>query len=596
MLDYGYLLAPQQPSMDIRRLVATAKLSVVYQPIVDVESQTVIGYEALGRPPNGWDGPGALLDAAHASGCLLALDRRWRMLAIDGFRDVPAPVRCFLNVDGRVANDVLFAPGFTSARIEEAGLSPDRFVLELTESNGPTSPTLERTLVHYAEQGFTIALDDVGAAGQSLDRVLRVRPSILKIDGPIVRAMRDDPAAREIVRSLVDVGRRLGASVIAEGIESEQDLVAAVRAGVHAVQGFYLGRPAERPQALDESVRARLREATRARRHGRATVNEVEAEMLSLLGELTKASDLETALSVVTAGVVRSLGTERASVRLLDASREGLLVAARTGVALHTGTDARFAVGEGLVGWVVAQNRALRVGSARDDARYAPRGDIRSAFASFLGVPLTDADGCFGVLATTSQHRDAFDESDETRARLLAALASPLLLVHRLQRLAQTDPLTSVLNRHALDHVLPDSAGTIAVAILDVDHFKGVNDRHGHAVGDQVLRDIARELRANVRTDDHIVRLGGEEFLLVLPNASLEVAKDTAERIRQSIHASVRAAGDSVTVSIGVGTRQAGERRDALLARVDAALYAAKRAGRDRVLSLPPPFPTDETL
>lgn len=303
------------------------------------------------------------------------------------------------------------------------------------------------------------------------------------------------------------------------------------------------------------------------------------------MDELGQAPDLMAAVQVVTRGVARLLETDHASLRLLDDARKDLLLAARTGRSLYPGADQPFRIGEGLVGWVVAHGTALRVGAAVDDPRFALRPG-QSALLSFLGAPLSDDRGCFGVLATTSPERDAFDEDDEVRLRLLAALASPLLQVHRLRRLAETDSLTGLLNRHALEHVLPDeSADPVAVVMLDVDHFKDVNDRYGHATGDVVLADIARALRNAVRLEDHVVRYGGEEFLLVLPSVSPDAALDTAERVRAAVSESVHVGDERITISAGVAHRLPDERRDALVARADVALYEAKRLGRDRTVA-----------
>ncbi|MFO0684088.1 MAG: sensor domain-containing diguanylate cyclase [Sandaracinus sp.] len=317
---------------------------------------------------------------------------------------------------------------------------------------------------------------------------------------------------------------------------------------------------------------------------------DVERELLAFVDELRGAHDLDTAVNVVTRSVTRLLGTDHASLRLLDDSRTNLLLAARTGRSLHGGTDAPFVKGEGLVGWVVAHGTALRVGSAPSDARWAMRPG-RSTLVSFLGAPLADDEGCFGVLATTSPLPDRFDERDELRLRLMAALAAPTLEVHRLRRIAITDSLTGLLNRHALEHVLPDAddpkGPRSAVILLDIDHFKDVNDRHGHPVGDRVLVDLARVLRASVRTEDRIVRYGGEEILVILPAATTETAHDAAERVRSAVSRTVSAEGEAVSISAGVALRHPGEPRDELIARADAALYEAKRTGRNRTSVMP---------
>jgi diguanylate cyclase (GGDEF)-like protein len=123
--------------------------------------------------------------------------------------------------------------------------------------------------------------------------------------------------------------------------------------------------------------------------------------------------------------------------------------------------------------------------------------------------------------------------------------------------------------------------------MLDIDHFKSINDTYGHAAGDMVLREVARRLCATVRGDDEIGRLGGEEFALVLARVLSKDAEDLAERLRMSVAARPFDIGImhpiDVTVSVGVATGEDSNIED-LLARADEALYQAKRTGRNRVI------------
>jgi diguanylate cyclase (GGDEF)-like protein len=125
-----------------------------------------------------------------------------------------------------------------------------------------------------------------------------------------------------------------------------------------------------------------------------------------------------------------------------------------------------------------------------------------------------------------------------------------------------------------------------SLLVLDVDHFKRVNDEHGHLVGDRALVHIARTLQANVRNGDSVARVGGEEFLVLLPNTTLAEATDLAERLRACLASSPLRAGSTelaMTVSIGVAELAPAETATACAERADAAMYRAKRAGRNRV-------------
>ncbi len=163
-----------------------------------------------------------------------------------------------------------------------------------------------------------------------------------------------------------------------------------------------------------------------------------------------------------------------------------------------------------------------------------------------------------------------------------------------LEKLSRTDPLTGLANRRALLESLERErqrserqGRAFAVVLLDIDHFKQFNDRHGHEVGDRVLVAVAGALRSGARALDEVARWGGEEFLVLLPDCDAAGAADLAARMRERVRGlEIAGAGGplEVTATFGVAARRAGEDADALLRRADGALYRGKEAGRDRVV------------
>jgi diguanylate cyclase (GGDEF)-like protein len=155
------------------------------------------------------------------------------------------------------------------------------------------------------------------------------------------------------------------------------------------------------------------------------------------------------------------------------------------------------------------------------------------------------------------------------------------------------DPLTGMLNRAALnnrtaeiEHQSHLTGEPVAVLVADLDHFKMVNDNHGHATGDDVLQEVAYRLRTELRAYDLAYRLGGEEFVILLLGGTPSATVATAEQLRESI-AAKPIAGLDITVSVGVASSAAGGAFvwDDVFARADAALYQAKADGRDRVVA-----------
>jgi diguanylate cyclase (GGDEF)-like protein len=185
----------------------------------------------------------------------------------------------------------------------------------------------------------------------------------------------------------------------------------------------------------------------------------------------------------------------------------------------------------------------------------------------------------------------------------LALLAGVVSIVWALQAAelhhrdeAILDPLTGLLNRHALvprfieiTHQARLTGQPVCLVLCDVDCFKEVNDEHGHDRGDAALRDVAYELRKRLRSFELVYRLGGEEFLIVLPGIELSAAKATAERLRAAIE-QARPTGIPITISIGVSAaRGAQVDYDTLFKAADEALYEAKHMGRNRVIAAPAP-------
>ncbi|MDP3711697.1 MAG: diguanylate cyclase [Mycobacteriales bacterium] len=187
-------------------------------------------------------------------------------------------------------------------------------------------------------------------------------------------------------------------------------------------------------------------------------------------------------------------------------------------------------------------------------------------------------------------------QQGELRARVAAAVRVKVLQdelrarADELERVSRTDHLTGLHNRrHIEEHLRRLRSGArrhgypLAVLVIDVDHFKQVNDTLGHAGGDEVLIEVARRLGATVRREDLVGRWGGEEFIVLAPHTDLPAAAALGERLRMAVGGTpVLGGGRALTVTISVGAA-AGDGDDDLVVQADRHLYAAKAAGRDRV-------------
>jgi diguanylate cyclase len=230
---------------------------------------------------------------------------------------------------------------------------------------------------------------------------------------------------------------------------------------------------------------------------------------------------------------------------------------------------------------------------------------LRQGVKSLVAVPLKKGRVFLGYFGFYAMNKRIDQNSEKAEmAQIMANILADALIKNNMEielhqsnldlaRLSATDKLTQLYNRLKLDEVLENELARVkrngpafAVIIIDVDHFKTVNDDYGHHLGDQVLIGLANILRSNLRVTDTCGRWGGEEFLVIAPNSSLKNGVLAAEKLRSAVEQTIFPSGIKITCSFGVTLSGSEDSVSAILIRADEALYSAKRKGRNRVESV----------
>ena len=307
--------------------------------------------------------------------------------------------------------------------------------------------------------------------------------------------------------------------------------------------------------------------------------------------ELLEEERVEINLQRVADAALDLLGADHASVRLCE-SDGSMAAGARAGL----GTDRPpppFRRGEGVLGWVAETGQCACIEDSSHEPRFVAR-ERGFDVGSLLSVPISSPDGTVGVLSVSSVRTCAFRQAEQALAQVRASAAAQSLRTAELRQLAVTDSQTLAYNRRCLlprlreemEHARRHGA-PLSLLLIDLDHFKRVNDAHGHPTGDVVLRAFADTVRECVRAADVLFRRGGEEFVLIMPSTDESQATTVAERLRRRLgRAPLRVRADLLllqTASIGVATWDGEEAAEALEERADLAMYEAKRRGRNRV-------------
>ncbi len=235
---------------ELHRLIEDAAVSTLFQPLIDLASGEIVGFEALSRGPAGsaFELPAPMFALSERFGLALDLDRLCRANAL---RELPrlagrmAKTKLFLNVLPGGLADPDWLGGGVEALLHAAGLAPCDLVLEVSERRADADSELFESAARKIRQaGFGLALDDVGTGYATLGTLERVRPDYLKMDVSLVRGIHESPIKQDILGSLVHIARRMGAEIVAEGIEAEEETRALRAAGAHLGQGFLYARPA----------------------------------------------------------------------------------------------------------------------------------------------------------------------------------------------------------------------------------------------------------------------------------------------------------------------------------------------------------------
>jgi diguanylate cyclase (GGDEF)-like protein len=336
-------------------------------------------------------------------------------------------------------------------------------------------------------------------------------------------------------------------------------------------------------------------------------------DRFAAIAELTKAitpiRSYEALLQSILDKSAELLKAEQGSLMLLDQETDALLLEAKKGVISGMTDKMRIPRGVGIAGKVAEMGEPLLVENLESDPRVRQKNRRHYKTRSFVSVPLKIGDRTIGVLNLSDKTTgEVFNEED---LRLVQSFASHAAVVlernvlydqaERLKKLSITDPLTGLLNRRYLEERLEEEisrssrhARRVSLMMLDIDGFKPYNDTFGHIAGDTLLKLIAESIMNSVRTMDIVSRLGGDEFLVILPETDALLAKQIAERIRSEVERLAvppRGAERSVktaTVSIGIACYPShGDTIEVLLEQVDKALYLAKLQGKNRTEVLP---------
>ncbi|MEL7343555.1 MAG: EAL domain-containing protein [Pseudomonadota bacterium] len=599
--NYNHALA------DVIRALKDKEISAYFQPIVDIESNRVIGCEALARwtkrsgetiPPGRFI---PLIEDFDLNDDLLSIMVEQAARGLGGAFEQDASFYVSFN-----ATPVqLSRPDFTDFMIELAHkntIAPSQMCIEITERQIIASPdATAKTTAKLTAAGFRVAIDDAGTGHNGLAAIQQLDVDTIKIDKFFVDHIDDDPRSRVMVDMFVSVAARYGMKTVAEGVETAQQLNALRAARVRAMQGFLHSKPLPAEQFMialtttwkEDGQPNRSRQDPTAEAPANASDPEAETARLEALYRYQIIdSDDEEAFDRITRIAKDALGVKMTAIALIDQDRHWFK-------SIAGATRADLARRHDLCTQTVLDPEPTIVPDTFDDPLF--RDDMQAQDApdirAYLGVPVQTSDGHrIGAVCCMDPQPRGFEDHEVALIKDLAAITMEQI---EMRACAFFDALTTARARRSfwaeaetnlkLAHL---QSRPFCALMLDIDHFKQINDAFGHKVGDEVLRGLGQRLNALLGENHVFGRMGGEEFAIAASGTDLSQMTALGEMLCAAIQdTAFQTSRGPILVTVSIGTAAADKMTldlDDLIEQANWALYQAKDRGRNRVVAAPP--------
>lgn len=481
------------------QIVNQRELSSLYQPIVDMQDNRIIGYEALIRgPADGYfNAPINLFGAASQYGMLSALEMLAQEISVKHFSQLKLDGKLFLNISPNTLQEMSFHENETLDIIHQFGLNADQTVIEISEQYPLHDyETIKKATRLYKQLGFQLAIDDLGAGYAGLRSWSEICPDYVKIDRHFITGIQADQVKQDFVRSIIDISNSLNCRIIAEGLETQEELETICRMGIRYVQGYLLGRPLASPARYisRQLTRFNVNSGYKRPKHLTKTVAGLTVEVPAIPPDTTANKAIEIfrlSKDLQSLAVV----ADKQPLGLIYRTDMLELFASRYGRDLH----GKKSITEFLRQTLVVDDRMAVEDVSKlitDKSQFDFSHDfIVTRDSHFLGV---------------GHIRDLLKVITELQIKY-ARYSNPL-----------TGLPGNVPIYETIDSLLSSRTG-FRIAYCDLDHFKPFNDVYGYSRGDRIIQNLAIILNDNVDHEtDFVGHIGGDDFVIIFRSSNWE--------------------------------------------------------------------------
>lgn len=503
-------------------------LRTSYQPILQVLNGEVLGFEALSRISGvtSFSNIAELFPFAEKIGQLYPIETLCRRTAITSASKVLNPTELlFLNINPQVLADPDFASGQTQKLLQEKGLSPSNVVLEITERSAIDDfKTFRQALAHYRNQGYLIALDDVGAGYSSLQSIAELHPEFLKIDRSLISGVNADPIKWAMLETFVTFSKRIGCRVLAEGVETEEEMRSVVQLGVDYVQGFYVAKPNFERSKINPDAVEILKQQRRIKSNEDNTISSL-LEPLPLFNINTLANTVEAFFRNQPQQWLIGVIDNDHIVGVLQRDKFFAALGTRYGVSLYSKRTISLLIDTNPL--IIEDTTPIEVASSL--AMERPDQQL------YTGIAVVKQQKPVGMVSVAS---------------LMKAMAERQIQIAR-----GANPLTGLPGNILIEQELRqrlDQQQPFSVIYADLNQFKHYNDIHGFEQGDRAIKSVGELLLTEAAKEDEsafVGHIGGDDFIIILESENLaKFCQNIIANFRQKIQTSTGV--DSLSVAL----------------------------------------------
>jgi EAL domain-containing protein (putative c-di-GMP-specific phosphodiesterase class I)/GGDEF domain-containing protein len=482
---------------EFKDILKRKKLNSVYQPIISIRSAAILGWEALIRGPENsyFQSPDNIFSFAEAEGLLFPLEKICRESALNNLGELGPDQKIFVNVHPNTINDPAFTEGETIRILQNLCIKPQNVVFEITERHHIKDfISLNKTLTHYRDQGFLVAVDDLGCGFSNLQSIAEIRPDYIKIDISLVRGIHKDGVKKALMETFVTFADKIGSEIIAEGIEEEAEMAALVNIGVHYGQGYFFGKPTYPKQIAPEEAYLK-------------TLHFVNNGRYNILKHAFPIGDIiDKTVSI----------DEQTMVKDVKAIFEGNTTL--SGIVVVENNKP--------CGLVMRHHLDKHLGRKYGYALYSEKPISKIMNKNPLVVANSTPVELVSQIAMNRNKMNLYDNIIVTRDESLQGVVSVQILLDtmtriRLELAKGANPLTGLPGNIAIEQEhfrCAKNDKPFSVIFIDLDNFKSYNDKYGFEKGDEVLiytADILKNgLEECCKNDNFLGHIGGDDFII----------------------------------------------------------------------------------